>query len=191
MRVELTAKTVDLTVSARNTGTQATPFGVGWQPLFMLPSDRTKITLRIPSQQVMDVDSATQRPTGKIDRVAGTALDFSHGAALPKGPVDETYVEIGAPPVAELDDAAQNFTLTILAMSPSIQSLRLIVPENRPWASIGPMTNLDDPTGPEWKQTASGLTTLPPGGSLQWKVRLAISVLGSGQTGHPAAKTAH
>jgi galactose mutarotase-like enzyme len=192
LHVELTAKTVDMTVTARNTGTQPTPMGLGWQPLFALPSgDRSGITLRLPSQQVVDVDRATQRPTGKMDSVAGTALDYSRGAPLAQGPVDATYTGMGASPVAEIDNGPENFALSIMAMSPSIQSLRLVVPANKPWVSIGPMTNLDDPLGTAWQRTSGGLTVLAPGDSLQWKVRLAISVLGTGQTGHSAAQAAH
>jgi galactose mutarotase-like enzyme len=192
VRVELTANIVDMTVTARNTGTQPTPFGLGWQPLFAIPArDRAGITLRLPSQQVVDVDRATQRPTGKMDSVAGTALDYAHGAPLAKGPVDATYTGMGASPLAEIDNGPENFSLSIMAMSPSIQGLRLIVPANKPWVSLGPMTNLDDPLGTAWQRTSGGLTVLAPGDSLQWKVRLAISVLGTGQTGHPAAKPAH
>jgi len=181
VRVELTAKTVNLIMTATNTGTQPTPCGLGWQPLFAIPSgDRANAVLRVGSREVVEMDRTTGLPTGRMTQVEGTSLDLSRGMPLGSADLDATYADMGAGQWAELDDRTANVALRIGALDPGIAGLRVRAPADKGWVSLGPETNFDDALGPEWRQGPGGLTTLPPGASMEWKVQLGIAVLGAG-----------
>ncbi len=65
VEVQLTAHDLDMTITAHNTGQQAAPFGVGWHPLFAIPSgDRAGALLSVPSQTIMEVN----KQLGEADR---------------------------------------------------------------------------------------------------------------------------
>jgi aldose 1-epimerase len=183
--VELSAHEVNLTVTARNTGKYPVPFGVGWQPMFVVPSgDRGNALLTIPSKTVVDVNRRTGLPTGKMVQVDDTPLDFSHvrGSKLNSG-FNQTYTSlhsgvIADGPIAEIRDTAYNISLRVIPTSPNITNLHVMAPPDKPWISIGPNTNVDDPLGAEWKDPRdAGVENLQPGASLQWKVRLEIGLL--------------
>lgn len=185
VEAQLTAHDLDLTITAKNTGQQPAPFGVGWHPFFAIPSgNRADALLTIPSQTVMDVNRQSGLPTGKMRSVAGTAEDFSHseGAKLGTDAVNETYTNLlssaGKVPAAQISDPGYNLKLSIIPLTPDITSMRVIAPAEKSWVSIGPNTNLDDPFGPEWDNPENaGLITLAPGATLRWKVRVEISQL--------------
>jgi len=187
---ELTAHTLDLTVTAQNTGQQAVPFGIGWHPFFAIPSgNRSSALLTIPSHSVMEVDHRTGLPTGKSEQIEDSSRDFSRpgGSKLGLSSLNETYTNLlagtGSGPIAELSDPGANMKISIIPLSASITSMRVIAPADKPWVSIGPNTNLDDPFGPEWGQPENaGMTILPPGATLKWKVRIEISLLGAAET---------
>jgi aldose 1-epimerase len=183
---ELTAHTLDLTVTARNVGQQPVPFGVGWHPFFAIPSgNRSAALLTIPSRSVMEVDRRTGLPTGQSVPV-DNARDFSRpgGTKLGLNSLTETYTNLlpgtGSGPIAELSDPGDNLKVSIIPLTAGITNMRVIAPADKPWVSIGPNTNLDDPFGPEWGQPENaGLTSLAPGATFKWKVRIDISLLGS------------
>jgi galactose mutarotase-like enzyme len=190
VEAQLTAHDLDLTVTAKNTGQQPAPFGIGWHPFFSIPSgDRPNALLSIPSQDAMEVNRQTGLPTGRMVHVAGTFNDFSRsgGAKLGMTPLNETYTNlqsgVGSGPVAEILDPAYNIRLSVIPLTADITNLRVISPVDKPWVSIGPNTNLDDPFGPEWNNPESaGMITLAPGATLRWKVRFEISLLGASET---------
>lgn len=183
VQAELEAHELDLTMTARNAGSQPTPIGFGWQPRFAIPGgSRSGSLLTIPSSTVAEIDPTTGLPTGRTLSVAHTARDFSApgGTPLTADAVDETYTALTPSPVgptAELRDPAADLLLRLVALTPNITNLRVVAPQDADWISIGANTNLDDPLGPEWGQTSSGLATLAPGESMQWKVRLEIAGL--------------
>jgi aldose 1-epimerase len=187
---ELTAHTLDLTVTAENTGQQAVPFGIGWHPFFAIPSgNRSSALITIPSHSVMEVDRRTGLPTGKAAQVEDSSRDFSRpgGSKLGLSSLNETYTNLlpgtGSGPIAELSDPGANMKISIIPLSASITSMRVIAPADKPWVSIGPNTNLDDPFGPEWGDPQNaGIITLAPGATLKWKVRIEISLLGAAET---------
>ena len=191
VQAQLTAHDLDLTVTAKNTGDQPTPFGVGWHPFFAIPSgNRPDALLRIPSQTMMEVNRQTGRPTGKMASVAGSSTDFSRlgGTKLGMDNLNATYTDlqsgVASGPVAEISDPAYNFKLSVIPLTADITSMHVIAPAEKPWVSIGPNTNLDDPFGPEWDNPANaGMITLAPGATLRWKVRLEISLLGASAVG--------
>lgn len=187
VQAQLTSRDMDLTVTATNTGQQPAPFGIGWHPYFAIPSgDRANALLKIPSRTIMDIDRRTGRPTGKMADVGGKPNDFARtgGAKLGLDSVSETYTnllpDLASGPVAEIRDPAYNYKLSVIPLTPSITNMRVIAPAEKPWVSIEPNTNLEDPFGPEWgKPENAGMITLAPGATLRWKVRIEISVLGT------------
>jgi galactose mutarotase-like enzyme len=185
VEVELEAHEINLTMTAVNSGSQPMPLGAGWRPMFVLPgASRNSLLLTIPSTTVTEIDRATMLPTGRTVSVAHTALDFSaaSGTLLGTSEIDETYTNLQAAqpgPTAILRDPATDLLLRLTALTPNITNFHVVSPSNRAWISIGPNTNLDDPLGPEWAQHPSGLMTLGPGQSTQWKVRLEIARLGT------------
>jgi aldose 1-epimerase len=190
---QLTAHDLDLTVTAKNTGEQPTPFGVGWHPFFAIPSgDRADALLRVPSQTMMEVNRQSGRPTGKMASVTGSPTDFSRlgGTKLGMDNLNATYTDlqsgVASGPVAEMSDPAYNIRLSVIPLTADITSMHVIAPADKPWVSIEPNTNLDDPFGPEWDSPANaGMITLAPGATLRWKVRLDISMLGASTVGTP------
>ena len=190
VEAQLTAHDLDMTVTAKNTGQQPAPFGVGWHPFFAIPSgNRAEATLSVPSQTVMEVNKQSGLPTGRMVSVANSAQDLSKvgGVKLGTAPISATYTSLlsgaGSGPVAELSDPSYNYRLSVIPLTPDITSMRVIAPADKGWVSIGPNTNLDDPFGPEWDNPENaGMITLAPGATLRWKVRLEISQLGASST---------
>jgi len=187
VEAQLTAHDLDLTVTAKNTGQQQAPFGVGWHPFFAIPSgNRAEALLSVPSQTIMDVNKQSGTPTGRILTITGKQQDFSRssGTRLGLTPLNETYTTLlsgeGTGPVAELSDPSYNYRLSILPLTSDITSMRVISPADKAWVSIGPDTNLDDPFGPEWDSPENaGMITLAPGQTFRWKVRLEVTQMGA------------
>jgi len=187
VEAQLTAHDLDLTVTAKNTGQQPAPFGIGWHPFFSIPSgDRANALLSIPSQTLMEVNKQTGIPTGHMQNVSGKAQDFSRsgGSKMGSVPINATYTAllsgVGSGPVADLIDPSFNYRLSIIPLTPDITSMRVISPADKAWISIGPNTNLEDPFGPEWDSPENaGMMMLAPGATMRWKVRLEISQPGA------------
>jgi len=185
VNAELTEHDLDLTVTAKNTGQQSAPFGVGWRPYFAIPSgNRAQAMLRIPSQTVMEMNHQKDVPTGRMIHVGGTAQDFSRagGSSLGTTSIDTTYTNLIPEgedgPVAEISYPAYNLKVSVIPLTPDITSMHVIAPADKAWICIEPNTNLDDPFGPEWNDPENaGIITLAPGATLVWKVRVEVSSL--------------
>ena len=50
-QVLLNSRAMDITVTAKNTGSVAEPIGIGWRPRFALPGGRDNTVLRLPDSQ--------------------------------------------------------------------------------------------------------------------------------------------
>jgi len=183
-RVELTGHTLDMTIKATNTGSKPAPMGIGWKPHLAIPSgDRAGAILSIPSTTVSATDSRSGIPTGRSRPASDAGLDFSSAAGTPlgSGAIDATYMDLlqaglADGPIAMLRDPAYNYTLRIIPLAAAVGRLHVEAPAGKPWVSISPQTNSDDPTGAQWQAPDdSGLVTLAPGASMLWKVRLEIS----------------
>ncbi|MBW4038026.1 MAG: hypothetical protein HIU91_03970 [Acidobacteria bacterium] len=193
VNAQLTAHNVDLTITATNTGHDPAPLGIGWHPLFAIPSgDRTDALLKIPSQTIMEMDRHTGLPTGRMVPVEDSIRDFSRpaGTRIGVGNLNETYTklqpDLDEGPVAEIRDPAYNVKLRIIPLTSNITSMRVVSPVDKPWVSIGPNTNLDDPFGAEWGDPANaGIVTLAPGATFKWRVRIEISLIGTAATNAP------
>jgi len=183
--VLLSGRQLELTVVAKNVGSEPQPMGIGWHPRFAIPSgNRAQATLRLPaSQRAEESEHGSGLPTGKLLPVAGTPYDFSSshtGTALKSLSLNDSFVRLKEGPLdngveTELTDPASGYGLRITALSPSIKALHVSAPENEAFVSINPQTNYDDPFGREWsKDEDTGMVVLQPGESLQWKVRLEL-----------------
>jgi hypothetical protein len=134
----------------------------------------------------METNRQSGLPTGRTVSVASSAEDFSKSAGTKLGTtaIAATYTNllsgVGSGPVAEMSDPSYNYRLSVIPLTADITSMRVITPADKAWVSIGPNTNLDDPFGPEWDNPENaGMTTLAPGATMRWKVRLEISQLGA------------
>jgi aldose 1-epimerase len=187
VQADLTSKDLDLTVTAKNVGQQPAPFGVGWQPFFAIPSgDRSDALLRIPSKIVTDTDLKTGLPTGKMSLVDGTPRDFDHAGGMKLGTnsVDGTYTNLepglDSGPIAAISDPGYNVRMSVIPLTANVTNMRVLAPADKPWVSIGPNTNLNDPFGPQWGNPENaGMMILAPGATFRWKVRLEISLIGT------------
>ena len=177
---ELGPRTLELTVTAKNVGEEAEPMGIGWQPRFAIPAgDRSAVELRLPNGEQMEIgDRARNLPSGRMV-AAGEALSRYQGraATLSETGLDETMVHLrpallDSESGAEFRDPVRGYGLRIVAASPSIQALHVMVPAGADYVSLGMQTNYDDALGKEWN--GDGIVTLSPGQSLEWKVRLEI-----------------
>ena len=184
----LNGHTMDLAVSVQNTGTTPMPVGIGWLPHFAIASqDRAGFLLTVPSTQRLETDRSTGLPTGSVVSVSGTGQDFSsqRGMRLGGGSVDETYVHllsgVANRSAAELRDPSYGYGLRVTPLSPNIRALHVMAPADKNWVALAPETNYDDPLGGEWSGSeGSGIKTLQPGETLQWKVRLELFSLKGG-----------
>lgn len=191
VHVDLTSRAMDLTVTVQNTGSTPMPVGIGWLPFFNIAShDRAQASLVIPSNTRLETNRSTGIPTGRMVSVTGTPLDFARprGTALGHNGVDETYVRLTTPvlangPVAEIRDTTWGYGIRILPLTSNIKALHVIAPADKPWVAIGPDTNFDDALGSEWDTSeGSGITTLQPGDTLQWKVRVEVFTFRAGDS---------
>ncbi|HXE09544.1 MAG TPA: aldose 1-epimerase [Acidobacteriaceae bacterium] len=189
----LSSHTLDLTVTAHNTGDAAEPIGIGWMPRFAVrTAARRQIRMRIPGESRVERGERNGAPTGKLLPVSGTAFDFTarDGGKLSDRDMDECFADLEQDvlengPVAELDDAADGYRLRLTSLSPEIKAIRVVAPANANFVMIGPQFNYPDPFGHEWtKSGGNGMVTLAPGQSVQWKVRLEILPL-NGNDGRP------
>ena len=84
-------------------------------------------------------------------------------------------------PSAELSDPASGYGLRMTALSPTIRTMCAVAPANGDFVSIEPQYNYPDPFGKEWSgETSTGMVTLQPGQSTEWKIRLELFMLGEG-----------
>jgi aldose 1-epimerase len=175
--VQLSSRAIEMTVTSRNTGNEAEPVGIGWQPRFaILSGNREQATLRLPGAERAEVqDRRTGLPSGKLLPVTGTEYDFTARSGAPLGSLNlndsfvnlrQAFMDVG--PVAELRDPASNYGLRLTAM-------RVYAPTGATFVSIDPQFNYDDPFGREWANGEdTGMVVLQPGQSVQWKIRLEI-----------------
>ena len=182
VRTELAERTLDLTVTAQNTGQVPTPAGVGWHPVFALADDRPDVRIVIPSITKVDVDRRTNLPSGKTVTTSGTTADLirARGTRLDDVSINDTYTNLqsgllGDGPIAEIRDPAAGYGLRLIPLTANIKFMRVEAPAGQRWISIEPNTNVDDPFGREWPNPDdAGIVSLQPGESLQWHVRLEI-----------------
>lgn len=194
MTIELSGRSIEMKIVARNMGTAPEPIGIGWHPRFaILNGHRGQMMLRLPQAERVEVkDRRMQQLSGRLLPVAGTEYDFTgpSGARLGALNLDDTFVHLHQGlmdngPVAELRDPENDYGLRITAMTSLIKAFRVYAPLDGSFLSIDPQFNFDDPFGREWpKGEDTGMVVLQPGQSTQWKIRLEIFSLSSTQAEH-------
>ncbi len=180
---QLSGHSFEMRVLARNTGDEATPVGIGWEPRFaVLGEHRSNLLLYLSSASRLERNARTGEPTGKLIPVAGTSYDFSTrpGVQIDGADLDETFVALRqAPldngPVVELRDPGADYGLRLTLLSPTIKAVHVTAPRAGHFVSIAPRFNYDDPFGREWGHgTDTGMVVLRPGQSTQWRVRVEL-----------------
>lgn len=181
--VQLSSRALEMKIVATNTGDQPQPIGIGWRPRFaVLNGDRGKMMLRLPSVTKEEVRDRSGMPSGHLVSVEGTRNDFSPitGAALKDLTLNDTFVHLkqaalDSGPVAELWDPENNFGLRMTMLSPSIKAVHVQSPADGNFVMLEPRFNYDDPFGREWSEEENtGMATVKPGESVQWRIRLEI-----------------
>jgi aldose 1-epimerase len=192
--INMSGRSIEFKITAHNTGNVAEPIGIGWHPRFaILSGHRGQMMLRLPQAQRVEVkDRRTGQLSGRLLPVEGTEYDFAghEGAQLGALNLDDSFVHLRTGlmedgPVAELRDPENDYGVRITALSPTIKAMRVYAPLDGSFISIEPQFNFDDPFGHEWaREEDTGMVVLQPGQSTQWKIRMEIFSLSSGQAGH-------
>lgn len=192
--IQLNSRALEMNVSARNTGDEAEPVGIGWRPKFkVLSGDRSQTKLKLPNALHVEVaDRSHGIPTGRLLPVEGTAYDFNKpgGVRLGSLNLNDSFVHLKPSlldngPIAELIDPKSDYGLRITILSPTINAIHVNAPADASFVSIDPQFNYDDPFGGEWaKGEDTGMVVLEPGQIAQWKIRLEIFALDDRSSQH-------
>ncbi|MBS1823105.1 MAG: hypothetical protein JST61_14220 [Acidobacteria bacterium] len=182
--IQLSSRVLEMKLTARNTGDESEPVGMGWLPRFaILNHARRAILLRLPSVTRIE-HQRTGEPTGRLVDVSGTKYDFSGrvGSRLGDLSLEDTFVNLRqAPldngPVAEFRDTISNYGLRMTLLSPTIKAVQVSAPANDSYVAISPQFNYDDPFGPEWGGQDTGMAIVRPGQTVQWRIRVEIFAL--------------
>lgn len=172
-----------LNVTARNTGAEPLPMGIGWHPYFALPSGRRQqARLRLPARRrtlVNDYDEVL--PTGEVVPLAGTPYDFSAPGGKPLGDLylDDCFVDLertaAGDVVAEVIDPEASYGLRVIGASPHIRAIQVYGPPDKDFIVLEPQFNWADPFGAQWGRDAdTGMVTVPPGGSVAYSARMEL-----------------
>lgn len=189
--VLLTGRSIELIMTAHNSGQVPEPIGLGWRPRFLFFGDRNQVRLRTPGMQRLVKERDSGLPTGQILPVAGTPYDFTaqNGAKLDTNDLNETFVDLHRDflengPITEMRDPTDNYGLRLTTITGTIRALHVESPAGAKWIMLEPRYNYDDPFGHEWagKDTENGMVILQPGQTTQWEVRLEVFAL----TGEPS-----
>jgi aldose 1-epimerase len=181
--VSLSRRNMDITVTARNIGNEAEPMGIGWHPYFVIPSgDRRQAQLKLPPGMQAESDNH-HIPTGRLLQTSGTGNDFTqhNGRALGSQSLDDSFVRMHSNaldngPMVELRDPEAQYGLRITALSTTIKAFQIYAPADKNFIAIEPQMNFNDPFGKQWLNEDTGMATLAPGQSVQWKVRIELFV---------------
>ncbi|HUK33632.1 MAG TPA: aldose 1-epimerase [Vicinamibacterales bacterium] len=176
----LHATSLDLSVTAQNTGREPLPMGIGWHPYFAIPSgNRASARLHLPAAGracVTNYDDVF--PTGDVVDVAGTPYDFtaSDGAALGATHFDDMFVDLEKTSAGctqiEVDDASADYRMRLTALSREVTAVQLYAPPAQPFVVIEPQFNWADPFSDIWPSDVNtGMVVLPPDADTTWNVR--------------------
>ena len=185
IRIALTGKEVEATITARNVGSEAEPMSIGWHPYFAIPSgDRRQARLYIPASNLAEVNNYDDVfPTGKLLPVSGTKYDFRVPSGRPLGEIylDDNFSGLSRTSgavVVNLTDPASDYGIHIEGISPEIRTLQVYAPPDKAFAVVEDQFNFADPFSDVWKGMNTGMVTLQPNQAVTWKVRLELFIPG-------------
>ena len=182
--VLLSSRSMELTITAKNTGDVAEPIGLGWHPRFKIAKEnRARVRLRIPAAMRVEMrDHNKGLPSGTLLPVSGTPYDFTAREGTKLGTLDlddcfgalhQSLLDSG--PVAELSDPAGGYGIRLTALSSAIKAMHVLAPADADFVSIEPRFNYPDPLGREWANTPdNGVVVLQPGQTTRWQVRMEL-----------------
>ncbi len=171
----------EMTVTAKNVGSEPLPMGIGWHPYFVIPSgDRQHVRLHLPSQTRAIMNNYDDSfPTGQRVPVQDTVYDFSAagGRRLGTQYLDDNFSDLEydseGKTVSEMIDPGAKYGLRLITLSPQIRSIQVYAPPDKNFVAIEPQFNLPDPYK-KWGDTNTGMVLLKPGQSVSWRVRLEL-----------------
>jgi galactose mutarotase-like enzyme len=182
----LRASAFELSVTARNIGTDLLPVGIGWHPYFALPSgQREQARIRLPAHQRALVNNYDDEfPTGQIVNVAGTPYDFTAAGGAPLGTryFDDCFLDLDKTAEGytayEIFDPAARYGVRITALSPDVRALQVYSRPDKAFVVIEPQFNYADPYSPVWPPGRdTGMVVLPPGAEVTWAIRWELFVM--------------
>ncbi len=178
--VLLSSQALELTVVATNVGDVAEPIGVGWHPRFAIAPDRhSQMRLRVQADSRLRLRNGVGSQAAAV-ATTESAAEFSAEQGAIFHSLDDCFVGLKQKlldngPAAELIDPADGYGLRLTALSPVIRAMCVVAPLNGDFVSIEPQFNYPDPFGKEWNaETNTGMVTLQPKQSTEWKIRLEL-----------------
>lgn len=171
-----------IAVTAKNTGNEDLPVGVGWHPYFVFPSgDRTQARLHIAAKERALVNNYDDVfPTGNVAPVTGTPYNFSvaGGATLGDLFLDDCFVglekDAEGHAIAEIIDPAAHYGIRVKGISPEISAFQVYAPVDKAFVALEPQFNWADPYNRIWKGKNTGMVVLKPGESVTYGVELEL-----------------
>jgi galactose mutarotase-like enzyme len=183
IKIALRADAIDVSMTAKNVGTEAEPVAFAWHPYFNIPSgDRTQARLVLPAGNVAEVDNYDNVfPTGKLDPVAGSKFDFNGetGKALGDLFMDDNFGDLKQPGgvmTVKVIDPKAKYGVAIEGLSHNIKAIQVYAPPTKNFIAIEHQTIMNDPLGKQWGKLDTGLITVEPGKTADWHVRLKVFV---------------
>ncbi len=152
VQAALTGRSLDLTVTAKNTGNSPRTLTISWQPRFSAAQGLGAFVLQPPAQE----GSSTATPLESI--ALGTRdLDQTYRTLKP------SYLSGG--PQVRLRNTADGYTLILTAMTPAIRSIHVKSSE----ADHSVLLAFSTASG---SSAEDARTVVQPGAGLQWRVRM-------------------
>ncbi|MBM3764211.1 MAG: aldose 1-epimerase [Acidobacteria bacterium] len=167
---ELDASSFALTITAKNTGSEPLPMGLGWHPYFNIPSgDRTQAKLRIPAKTRALVDNYDNVfPTGEIEPTEGSKFDFREARTMGDQFLDDCFFDLiraaDGTVTAEIHDPKSGFKYVVTSKSKDIKAYQCYAPPDKSFIVLEPQYNIGDPFNTKiWRDRDTGIVMLAPG----------------------------
>jgi galactose mutarotase-like enzyme len=181
IKITLTGKAVEASITAKNVGNEPEPIGIGWHPYFSIPGgDRKQARLQLPASEMAEVNNYDDVfPTGKLVPVQGTKYDFTASDGKPLGDIflDDNFSRLSRSAgkvVVDLIDPDAKYGLHIQGLSSDIKTIQVYAPPDKPYVAIEEQFNFADPFNSVWGKSDTGMVTLDPGHAVTWTVRLEM-----------------
>jgi aldose 1-epimerase len=156
-----------------STGDKPVPFGFGLHPWFRLLNDRTKTTLTVPADRLME--SKDLLPTGKLLPLDGSPMDLRKPRSLGGFFVDDVYAQVdcGKPTVIDFQEKKTRLLLTNTA---DFRHVVVYTPKDQPHFCVENQTCSTDAHNlfSQGLKQESSLIVVPPGKTHTGRVELKI-----------------
>jgi aldose 1-epimerase len=174
MKYELRRRSLRMTYTVVNRGSDRLPFGFGLHPWFRVPGDPRDVLIRIPASRRMEAEG--RLPTGKLVPVEGTPYDLRQPTMLEGLELDDVYfgTNPASPPYFEWRDRGLRVSL---AASHGFTHVVVYTPPGRPVFCIENQTCATDAHNLAARgfEREAHLQVVDPGrtarGSVEWRIR--------------------